>query len=137
MVERHLAKVHVARSNRVTRWSPSKAIGCPVPLRSAYFQRSRTGQPNKKLGSKEPLLNSSCFDKLARRPFLKKGIFRKGGRVVDCIGFENRRNFTVTEGSNPSLSVLLSFFSIFIFGRKDALPVCDPFGCFVAKRSKE
>ncbi len=30
---------------------------------------------------------------------------RKGGRVVDCIGFENRRNFTVTEGSNPSLSV--------------------------------
>lgn len=32
--------------------------------------------------------------------------------MVDCIGFENRRNFMVTEGSNPSLSVVLSFFSV-------------------------
>ena len=24
--------------------------------------------------------------------------------MVQCIGFENRRSFTVTEGSNPSLS---------------------------------
>ena len=24
--------------------------------------------------------------------------------MVDCIGFENRRSFTATEGSNPSLS---------------------------------
>ena len=28
----------------------------------------------------------------------------KGGRAVDCFGFENRRSFTATEGSNPSLS---------------------------------
>lgn len=27
--------------------------------------------------------------------------------MVDCIGFENRRNFAVTEGSNPSLSGLV------------------------------
>ncbi len=29
---------------------------------------------------------------------------RKGGRVVNCTNFENWRGFTVTEGSNPSLS---------------------------------
>lgn len=28
----------------------------------------------------------------------------KGGRVVECSGFENQRGFTVTGGSNPSLS---------------------------------
>ena len=30
--------------------------------------------------------------------------YRKGGRVVECTGFENRRSFPVTEGSNPSSS---------------------------------
>ena len=37
----------------------------------------------------------------------------RGGRAVQCIGFENQRGFTVTEGSNPSLSfyfVLPHFF---------------------------
>jgi hypothetical protein len=29
---------------------------------------------------------------------------RKGGRVVECSGFENQRGFRVTGGSNPSLS---------------------------------
>jgi hypothetical protein len=40
---------------------------------------------------------------------------RKGGRVVDCIGFENRRNFTVTEGSNPSLSVKVKIKDFLVF----------------------
>lgn len=55
VVERYLAKVHVARSTRVTR-------------------------------------------------FLFIFLGRKGGRVVECIGFENRRSRKTTEGSNPSLS---------------------------------
>ena len=65
MVERHLAKVHVARSNRVTR-------------------------------------------------FEKK---RKGGRVVECIGFENRRSCETTGGSNPPFSgnLLLEAFCFFNF----------------------
>jgi hypothetical protein len=32
---------------------------------------------------------------------------RKDGRVVECFGFENRRTCKGTEGSNPSLSVLI------------------------------
>jgi hypothetical protein len=35
---------------------------------------------------------------------LKKIEIWKGGRVVECSGFENQRGFTVTGGSNPSLS---------------------------------
>ena len=30
----------------------------------------------------------------------------RGGRAVQCIGFENQRGLRVTEGSNPSLSFL-------------------------------
>ena len=31
-------------------------------------------------------------------------IIWKGGRAVECTGFENQRGLKVTEGSNPSLS---------------------------------
>jgi hypothetical protein len=37
VVERHLAKVHVARSNRVTRWSRSKGIALSRPRTAVYF----------------------------------------------------------------------------------------------------
>ena len=59
MVERHLAKVHVARSTRVTR--------CLI----------------KRVSHKQNW---------------------KGGRAVECIGFENRRSCETTGGSNPLLS---------------------------------
>ena|GEM_PF-1423012 len=35
------------------------------------------------------------------QPFL-----RRGGRVVECNGLENRRAFTGTVGSNPTLSAI-------------------------------
>ena len=40
----------------------------------------------------------------------------KGGRVVECSGFENQRGFTVTGGSNPSLSekIFSSLFGFFV-----------------------
>jgi hypothetical protein len=65
VVERHLAKVHVARSNRVTRFRHN------VATKNEFF---------------------SSFQK------------RKGGRAVECIGFENRRSCETTGGSNPPLS---------------------------------
>ena len=72
MVERHLAKVHVARSNRVTR-------------------------------------------------FVK----RKGGRVVECIGFENRRSCETTGGSNPPFSGFVFFLEAFFFFEFCATIVID------------
>ena len=64
VVERHLAKVHVARSTRVTR--------C---LRKRFSHKQQW----------------------------------KGGRAVECIGFENRRSCETTGGSNPLLSEYMGF----------------------------
>tara|TARA_R110000796_G_scaffold88559_3_gene190906 strand:+ start:118671 stop:118946 length:276 start_codon:yes stop_codon:yes gene_type:complete len=35
-------------------------------------------------------------------------ILRRGGRAVECNGLENRRAFTGTVGSNPTLSAIPS-----------------------------
>jgi hypothetical protein len=36
----------------------------------------------------------------------RKALNRRGGRVVECTGLENRRRFIPTQGSNPCLSAI-------------------------------
>ncbi len=56
------------------------------------------------------LWNRACNPtKTSLNPALRRPMTRRGGRVVECGGLENRCRFAPTQGSNPCLSAIYAF----------------------------